>query len=322
MSRILRDRRRNPFVQIDRQLMQDQNLTFAARGLVGYILSLPADWELNMADLSNRSPQGKSAIRSMMHELMQAGYVTRNRTADSKGRFSGYEYVVHEIAVGKELRTNPKKGKTVIRLSDDGQTDNRKTDIQKTDTNIEDSTEDKHLKDKQAKALHGTREETDDLSEEIDNAPSRPDAPPTPRSARPPSPAPLAELYDTPDERERYRLKHMAYFTETDEGRSVWQEIRTEIGAKDGELITPYAPLHWMFYDSRLELHHLTARTGIRKRILNPARTALRNERTVTTNLSKTSTYAKSNNRPSATDAYKPKDNPRQYEYGNLKGFA
>jgi len=86
------------FAQICNIALQDSSLSFKARGLLAYMLSLPKDWDYSIAGLAaTNKTDGICAIRSGVHELMQAGYITRQQTRNEKGGFSGYEYVVHEM---------------------------------------------------------------------------------------------------------------------------------------------------------------------------------------------------------------------------------
>ena len=44
---------------VPNETAQNSNLSWAARGLLLYMLSLPTDWKLNEADLLGRSPKGR-----------------------------------------------------------------------------------------------------------------------------------------------------------------------------------------------------------------------------------------------------------------------
>lgn len=86
----------NNFTVLANAALQDPELSLKARGLLGYMLSLPADWDYTIAGLSAKCREGVSAIRGAIAELMQAGYVQRRQTRDEHGRLSGYEYTVYE----------------------------------------------------------------------------------------------------------------------------------------------------------------------------------------------------------------------------------
>ncbi|MCJ7550381.1 MAG: hypothetical protein MUQ30_11945, partial [Anaerolineae bacterium] len=62
-----------------------------------YMLSRPDDWQIRVADLVRRSPDGESAVRSGLRELEHHGYLVRKQRHDAAtGRFAGITLTVHE----------------------------------------------------------------------------------------------------------------------------------------------------------------------------------------------------------------------------------
>jgi len=59
---IIRARRRHRFVIIDQQAIEDTRLSWAARGLLGYLLSRPDDWKVLVNDLKKRGDLGRDGI--------------------------------------------------------------------------------------------------------------------------------------------------------------------------------------------------------------------------------------------------------------------
>jgi hypothetical protein len=45
------EHRRHPYVVIDRRPPEDERQSWAARGLLGYLLAKPDDWQLRVSDL-------------------------------------------------------------------------------------------------------------------------------------------------------------------------------------------------------------------------------------------------------------------------------
>ena len=62
------------------------------------MMSLPDDWKFFASHLKTISKDGREAIDSAIKELMQQGYVTRERAVikNNKGVFAGYDYTIHE----------------------------------------------------------------------------------------------------------------------------------------------------------------------------------------------------------------------------------
>ncbi|WP_318549346.1 DnaD domain protein [Geobacillus thermoleovorans] len=117
MSVIRVRKRDNPFVQIDRAVFEDERISWKAKGMLGYLLSKPDNWQVYIADLENKSKDGRDAVRSGLKELEETGYIRRTKKRNNKGRFEGWEYEVYETPVFSEI------GKTEVGFSDFGLTD-------------------------------------------------------------------------------------------------------------------------------------------------------------------------------------------------------
>lgn len=103
-----------PYTVIRNHTLQNNKLSWKAKGLLAYLLTLPTDWAVSIADLANRSTDGKHATRKAIEELMEAGHITRSIQHGEGGKFVGYEYLVYETPF------------TVVQFSDDGKTDDGK----------------------------------------------------------------------------------------------------------------------------------------------------------------------------------------------------
>ena len=99
MKTILRTEknRNNPYVMLDRRIFENPDLSWKAKGLLGYLLSKPNDWKIVIKDLLNRSTDGKDSVYSTLKELKKAGYIEEKEIRDSRGKFQGKEYIVREI---------------------------------------------------------------------------------------------------------------------------------------------------------------------------------------------------------------------------------
>lgn len=73
---------------------QDSSLSWAARGLLLHMLSMPENWQFHEHDLVNRSPMGRDHLRSIVRELEAAGYLRRTRRRDGNGRTLGTHWDV------------------------------------------------------------------------------------------------------------------------------------------------------------------------------------------------------------------------------------
>lgn len=99
---IVRAVRKHQFAIVPTHVVEDDRLSWEARGLLIYLLSKPDHWTVQPQDLINRTKKaigkksGRDKVYSILNELRAAGYVYRdyNRVG---GNFQGVEYEVSEI---------------------------------------------------------------------------------------------------------------------------------------------------------------------------------------------------------------------------------
>lgn len=98
MSDTIRRRvRRENFTTVNNDYLRDTNLSWKAKGLVTYVMSLPADWHINVSDLKNRSKDGRDATTSGINELIEQGYCKRTMARKNGGEFDGYIYEISDM---------------------------------------------------------------------------------------------------------------------------------------------------------------------------------------------------------------------------------
>lgn len=108
-NNIRRSKPERDFSIIPNTTLQDNDLSWQARGMLCYLLSMPVDWEINVKDLAGRSKKnGRDASQKILNDLIDSGYVLREQVRN-KGRFIGYNYVVYDL---KQSTPNPEKPDT------------------------------------------------------------------------------------------------------------------------------------------------------------------------------------------------------------------
>lgn len=75
---------------------KEKAMSLKSKGLLSLMLSLPDDWNYSIAGLVSLSKDGKDSVMAALAELEKFGYLTRHRTTNSKGQFSGVEYNIFE----------------------------------------------------------------------------------------------------------------------------------------------------------------------------------------------------------------------------------
>jgi hypothetical protein len=75
------------FTILGNALLQDERLSYRARGLLTSLLSRPPEWTARSDQLADESPrEGRDAIRAALRELEEVGYIVRRRERDEQGR--------------------------------------------------------------------------------------------------------------------------------------------------------------------------------------------------------------------------------------------
>jgi hypothetical protein len=67
--------------------LRDVRLSFRARGLLAYLLSVPPGWRTSAEKLATEAPEGRDAIRSALTELEIHQYLRRTRLQSGGGRW-------------------------------------------------------------------------------------------------------------------------------------------------------------------------------------------------------------------------------------------
>lgn len=104
---IRRTKRTGNFTTVRNEYLQDVNLSWKAKGLITYIMSLPPDWQLNLSDLKNRSKDGRDATAAGLRELITNGYCQRCKVRGDGGTFVGCDYEVSDIKEFEPQMENP-----------------------------------------------------------------------------------------------------------------------------------------------------------------------------------------------------------------------
>lgn len=84
---IIKVRKRAGYFTASDRAFNDERLAWDERGLMGYLLSKPGDWEVRFWDLVKKGDCGRDAVRRMLRNLERYGYVRRFRQRVGGGRF-------------------------------------------------------------------------------------------------------------------------------------------------------------------------------------------------------------------------------------------
>lgn len=84
--RIHRSARERFYTKLGNEVLRDGRLSFCARGVLGYLISLPDGQRGDIRTLAERTPEGRERVASALRELERFGYLKRvvKRTADGR----------------------------------------------------------------------------------------------------------------------------------------------------------------------------------------------------------------------------------------------
>ena len=99
LDEVIRVRKRpNNFVMIDKTFLEDDRLSFKAKGILAYLLSKPDNWKVIVGNLVKYSKDGKSAVYAGLKELKECGYYVKTPIRSEDGRrISRWESTVYEM---------------------------------------------------------------------------------------------------------------------------------------------------------------------------------------------------------------------------------
>ncbi|WP_326600470.1 replication protein [Rhodococcus sp. PD04] len=90
-------RRADHFTITSNAVVNDERLSFRARGVLIWLLSKPADWRTRSEAIAEQSPrEGREAIRTAMRELESLGYLVREKVQNERGQWSTIQTVYEE----------------------------------------------------------------------------------------------------------------------------------------------------------------------------------------------------------------------------------
>ena len=95
-STIIRSREKTGHFSIMlNEALQSPSLSWQAKGLYAYLMTLPDDWIIYQSELPRHSTNGIQSTRRAFAELQKAGYI-KATSHRQNGRFAGIVYTLYE----------------------------------------------------------------------------------------------------------------------------------------------------------------------------------------------------------------------------------
>lgn len=115
-TKFIKAKKEKNYTIIDNTFIRDIRLSWKAKGLMTYFLSLPDDWEIHLSEVEKHATDGRDSLRSAIKELKKCGYLKAEQK-NEKGRFSEVVYTIIE---------NPNEPQTEIPYTEKPRTENPK----------------------------------------------------------------------------------------------------------------------------------------------------------------------------------------------------
>ena len=93
----------NRFGVAPNDILNDNKLSFGAKGLYAYLQSKPENWRFSVERMGSQTKEGRTAIKSSIKELEKANLLKRKPARSINGKWNGYDYTLYE----KPLTENP-----------------------------------------------------------------------------------------------------------------------------------------------------------------------------------------------------------------------
>ena len=80
------------FSIITNNIVNDDRISFGAKGVACYLLSKPDGWQFYLIDIQNHSNESLLKVKKYIKELESIGFLIRIKIKNDKGQFIGLEY--------------------------------------------------------------------------------------------------------------------------------------------------------------------------------------------------------------------------------------
>lgn len=128
------------YTTIHNEFLKRKDISWKAKGIMTYLLSLPDDWVVNLDEIKRNATDGESSFRSGWKELVSAGYVNRQPVRDEKTKKINYWETVIKESVSESKSHNVENHNVGIHKVDNREllsTKELSTDISSTNKQIE-----------------------------------------------------------------------------------------------------------------------------------------------------------------------------------------
>ena len=113
------------YTTIHNEFLKRKDISWKAKGIMTYLLSLPDDWVVNLDEIKRNATDGESSFRSGWKELVSSGYVSRQPVRDEKTKKIDYWETVIKESISKDKSHNVENHNVGIHQVGNHKVDNR-----------------------------------------------------------------------------------------------------------------------------------------------------------------------------------------------------
>ncbi|MDA1815484.1 DnaD domain protein [Bacillus cereus] len=95
------------YTTINNTGLKDKRLSWKAKGILAYILTLPDDWVFYREELSRHAKDGLDSLRAGMKELKEYGYLKRFPVRDDNNKIIKWETIIYEVPQNDPVEEKP-----------------------------------------------------------------------------------------------------------------------------------------------------------------------------------------------------------------------
>lgn len=104
---IIRTVKKKNYTVVSNDILNSPKISLKAKGLIIFMLSKPDVWDFSVNGLKSQLKEGRDSLSNTLKELEKNRYLKRVQSRE-KGKFSSYEYELHEIPFTENPNTvNP-----------------------------------------------------------------------------------------------------------------------------------------------------------------------------------------------------------------------
>lgn len=104
MDSLFKSEHPKSFTAVENDFIHDERLSWKAKGLIIYAMSLPVGTRVNVQELCDHAKDGRDATYNGIDELIKYGYCLRRVIRDGNGRYEGIEYRISDKVLEQTIK--------------------------------------------------------------------------------------------------------------------------------------------------------------------------------------------------------------------------